>query len=207
MSVSKKHVNQPTQSAQSKGKTAASFADLPSSHGDSPKRVTPKDIAPDDATWKDLKVSDVGADRSQQRKGGQPGAATTQPDSGDDTSTAKVDLSALPSSYGDSSRSMTPKDVTPDDAAWSDRKRRGLHDQSTEQHQEALIDEGSELSFPASDPPSHSPEAAGFAASDEGASEDEEQLDDAIENTFPASDPIAVKQITKISANKSSPRR
>jgi hypothetical protein len=207
MSVSKNHVKQPTQSTQSPGETTASFADLPSSHGDSPKRVTPKDISPDDAAWKDLKVSDTGGDRAQPHKAAQAQTAGARRSAGDDTPTTNVDLSALPSSHGDSPRSMTPKDVSPDDAAWNDLKPRGLQEQSAAQHQEALIDEGSELSFPASDPPSHTPEATGCAQGEECASEDEEQLDDAIEMTFPASDPIAVKQISKISVDKSSPGR
>ena len=61
---------QDTQAAQPSAQTSA---ELPSSFGDSPKRVTPKDITPEHASWADLKVTDVRANRTEC-------AETTPPD-------------------------------------------------------------------------------------------------------------------------------
>lgn len=57
------------------------------------------------------------------------------------------------SSQGDSPVEMTPLDVSPGDAAWKDRTPRKICSEDEEERTDALIDEGSDLSFPASDPP------------------------------------------------------
>jgi hypothetical protein len=177
---------------------------LPSSQGDSPKRVVPKDISPEFASWNDLKVTDVHGRQSPQA-GGRDDVQSGRQAAGSDTATgARAD--GLPSSCGASPQEVTPMDVEPGDATWNDRTVReaGAGDDAT--HQQAMVDESSELSFPASDPPALSPEQAHSSAGDTPA-EDEAQLDDAIEFTFPASDPIAVSQITRIEVDADAPRR
>jgi hypothetical protein len=56
------------------------------------------------------------------------------------------------SSQGDSPVEMTPKDISPKHAAWKDRTERKITSDDTEEKVDALLDEASELSFPASDP-------------------------------------------------------
>jgi hypothetical protein len=56
------------------------------------------------------------------------------------------------SSQGNSPVEMVPKDVSPDDAAWKDRTERDLHAKDEAEKTDALLDEASDLSFPASDP-------------------------------------------------------
>lgn len=73
--------------------------------------------------------------------------SNTHSGSGSDTSAKKS------SSQGNSPVAVTPKDVTPEDATWQDRTERNLQSDDEEKHTEALVDESSELSFPASDPP------------------------------------------------------
>lgn len=105
----------------------------------------------------------------------------------------EMQSSSLPSSPGDSPREMVPKDISPQDASWADLSERKIASSDTEEHNEDLLDEAVEDTFPASDPiaelpHSHSTEHHSTAQSDE----EEELLDDAIEMTFPASDPIAI---------------
>lgn len=173
-------------------------SDLPSSYGNSPKRVTPKDVTPEYATWKDLKVSDVGSDRVAadecQKQDRTPFAGARG--SGSDTATDEE----LPSSPGDSPQEMTPKDVSPEHATWADANERKIASQHPVEREEALIDESSELSFPASDPPAELPSSAKSLKETQCEDEEEELLDEAIELTFPASDPIAVTSITKARA-------
>ena len=201
------------QSAQQPDQTSAELpSSLPSSFGDSPKRVTPKDITPEHASWADLKVTDVGANRTECIEATPSDVPEKALAGGSDTA---VDAGShnLPSSHGDSPQEVTPKDITPGDAAWKDVTKRTLaaaesaQGQDTQTRQEALIDEGSELSFPASDPPAAMPEASIGARATPCETEEEAQLDDAIELTFPASDPIAVSQITKITVDGAPDRR
>ena len=56
------------------------------------------------------------------------------------------------SSHGDSPVERIPKDVSPEDATWKDRTERNLTSDDEEEHTDALLDEASDLSFPASDP-------------------------------------------------------
>ena len=58
----------------------------------------------------------------------------------------------LPSSQGNSPVEMTPGDVTPEHASWRDRTPRKLNSEDIEEKVDALLDEASDLSFPASDP-------------------------------------------------------
>jgi hypothetical protein len=69
--------------------------------------------------------------------------------------------STMPSSAGDSPVDMTPREVTPDHAAWKDRTPRKTTAKDTETRLDALLDEAIDLSFPASDPiaPPSSPSA------------------------------------------------
>ncbi len=56
------------------------------------------------------------------------------------------------SSQGDSPAEMTPKDISPEHATWQDRTERQTTSKDDEERTDALLDEGSDLSFPASDP-------------------------------------------------------
>jgi hypothetical protein len=56
------------------------------------------------------------------------------------------------SSPGDMPLSVTPKDVSPDEAAARDFTERKLNSDDLDEREEALLDEASDLSFPASDP-------------------------------------------------------
>ncbi|MGZ5856239.1 MAG: hypothetical protein ACXWJK_03275 [Burkholderiaceae bacterium] len=58
----------------------------------------------------------------------------------------------LSSSIGDWSASVTPKDVSPDEATSKDVIERKIHSDDLEERQEAWLDEAIELTFPASDP-------------------------------------------------------
>ena len=62
--------------------------------------------------------------------------------------------SDLPVSQGDNSLSVTPKDVTRDDATARDLVTRHLDSQDPDEKEQELLDDAIELSFPASDPPS-----------------------------------------------------
>lgn len=59
---------------------------------------------------------------------------------------------ALPSSPGDSPIGVTPMDVSPEDATARDITERAVCSENAEEHQEAVLDEAVELTFPASDP-------------------------------------------------------
>lgn len=68
----------------------------------------------------------------------------------------KSDKSGQPStptsSPGDSPVEMTPLDVSPENATWKDRTQRNVHSEDQEERADAMLDEASDLSFPASDP-------------------------------------------------------
>ena len=57
------------------------------------------------------------------------------------------------SSFGDTSRSVTPKDVNECDASAQDMTERHLQSHDPVEKQQDLLDEAIDLSFPASDPP------------------------------------------------------
>jgi hypothetical protein len=118
--------------------------------------------------------------------------------------------SDLPSSYGDSSRNMTPKDVTPQDACWNDLQERKISTKDsakkTQAHQHAMPDSNQLSDVPSSHgdspqevtPKDIMPEHAAWndlqrrhIASDNDVEREESLLDEAIELTFPASDPAA----------------
>lgn len=63
------------------------------------------------------------------------------------------DHADAPSSFGDASLSVTPKDVTRRDASAQDITERHLQSKNPEEKQQELLDEAIDLSFPASDPP------------------------------------------------------
>ena len=66
---------------------------------------------------------------------------------------AKSGKSPTPaSSQGDSPVDIIPKDVSPDNASWKDRTVRQIHSENKDEKVDALLDEASDLSFPASDP-------------------------------------------------------
>lgn len=100
--------------------------------------------------------------------------------------------STLPSSPGDSPKEMVPKDISPDDAAWADRRERKIASADPQEHEEALLDEAVEDTFPASDPVAELPARHAGDQHAAATDEEEESLDHAIEMTFPASDPIAI---------------
>lgn len=56
------------------------------------------------------------------------------------------------SSFGNNSASVTPKDLSPQDAASKDLIERNINSSDPDQRQEALLDDAVELTFPASDP-------------------------------------------------------
>ncbi len=71
----------------------------------------------------------------------------------DPKKSAKSGKSPVPaSSQGDSPVDIIPKDVSPDNATWKDRTVRQIHSDDKEEKADALLDEASDLSFPASDP-------------------------------------------------------
>ena len=57
------------------------------------------------------------------------------------------------SSFGDTSLSVTPKDVQESDASAQDIAERHLQSDNAEEKQQEMLDEAIDLSFPASDPP------------------------------------------------------
>ena len=92
------------------------------------------------------------------------GKPAAQPQQGPDTETdlppeasrtnAPVETEAdLPGSPGDNPLSVTPKDVTADDASSRDLVARHLDSADPDEKQQELLDDAIELSFPASDPP------------------------------------------------------
>jgi hypothetical protein len=58
----------------------------------------------------------------------------------------------LASSPGIDSRSVTAKDVAPDEAAAKDRVTRNTTSPDPDEREEALLDDAVDLTFPASDP-------------------------------------------------------
>ena len=56
------------------------------------------------------------------------------------------------SSPGDSPADIVPREITPDNATWKDRTERNIYSEDIEEKADALLDEASDLSFPASDP-------------------------------------------------------
>ena len=70
-------------------------------------------------------------------------------DTGKDTTDKS---SGQSSSQGDSPMERRPKDVSPENATWKDRSGRNTTSKNEEERTDALLDEGSDLSFPASDP-------------------------------------------------------
>lgn len=56
------------------------------------------------------------------------------------------------SSPGNNSRSVTPKDVSPEDATAKDMKERKIASDDPQEKEEDLLDDAVEMSFPASDP-------------------------------------------------------
>lgn len=110
-----------------------------------------------------------------------------------------------PSSPGTASRSVTPKDVTGENATAADTIDRNLAKSSGEQHQQSLLDEAVEESFPASDPPAVPADTQQAHGAEEEDCE-EQLLDEAVELTFPASDPIAVSpQVHRTQTNEQPP--
>ena len=70
-----------------------------------------------------------------------------------DTSKDKAEKSPKRfSSPGDSPVENQPKDISPKHATWKDRTERNTTSKDDEERTDALLDEGSDLSFPASDP-------------------------------------------------------
>lgn len=57
------------------------------------------------------------------------------------------------SSFGDNSVSVTPKDVSSDEAASKDVVERKITSSDADEKCEAMLDDAVELTFPASDPP------------------------------------------------------
>jgi hypothetical protein len=64
-----------------------------------------------------------------------------------------VDNPHAHSSFGDTSLSVTPKDVQESDASAQDITERHLQSDNAEEKQQEMLDEAIDLSFPASDPP------------------------------------------------------
>jgi len=59
----------------------------------------------------------------------------------------------LNSSQGNNSISVTPKDLSPHDAAARDVIERKITSSDPDEKEEALLDDAIEMTFPASDPP------------------------------------------------------
>lgn len=110
--------------------------------------------------------------------------------------------STRPSSPGNAPQAITPMDIAPQDASWADRSIRKVSSPDKREHDEALLDEAGEQSFPASDPIAELAGAEGGEQYGAGTDEEEESLDHAIEMTFPASDPIAIPTSEEMSHEK-----
>lgn len=74
-------------------------------------------------------------------------------------------------------------------------------------HEEALLDEAVDETFPASDPIADLPAAQLDCPSLPGDDAGEDQLDDAIAMTFPASDPVAIPNHAELTIEKDLRRR
>lgn len=114
----------------------------------------------------------------------------------------KLQSSELPSSPGDSPKEMMPKDISPKDAAWADLHESKIGSDNRQEHEDALLDEAVEDTFPASDPVAEIPATHLGEQGMAGHDEEEESLDLAIEMTFPASDPIAIPSSEELSHEK-----
>lgn len=77
---------------------------------------------------------------------------STRDRSGKQSETARRDMDEH-SSPGNQSASVTPKDVTQDDASARDVVERKLDSDDPDEKEQALLDDAVELTFPASDPP------------------------------------------------------
>ena len=64
-----------------------------------------------------------------------------------------VDEAHAHTSFGETSLSVTPKDVDERDASAQDITERHLQSDNSEEKQQEMLDEAIDLSFPASDPP------------------------------------------------------
>ena len=64
-----------------------------------------------------------------------------------------VDEAHAHTSFGETSLSVTPKDVDEKDASAQDMTERHLQSEDSEEKQQEMLDEAIDLSFPASDPP------------------------------------------------------
>jgi len=104
----------------------------------------------------------------------------------------KLHASGLPSSLGDSPQKMIPKEMAPQDISWADLHAHEVTSDTQLVHDEAMLDEAIEESFPASDPVAERRAMHGSQQYAAGNDAEEESLDHAIEMTFPASDPIAI---------------
>lgn len=58
----------------------------------------------------------------------------------------------MPSSHGNNSKSVTPKDVSPGDASHRDLKERNIASEDPEEKVQEQLDDAVEMTFPASDP-------------------------------------------------------
>ncbi len=101
----------------------------------------------------------------------------------------------------------TPADraAFPDSAAAKAGQPRPGH--AARDHEEALLDEAVDESFPASDPIADLPAAHLDCPSSPGDDAKEDLLDDAIAMTFPASDPVAIPNEAELSIEKDLRRR
>jgi len=66
--------------------------------------------------------------------------------------TEEVKSQSLPSSPGNDSAAVTPKDIGPGKAAATDVVKRKITSDDPDEKQEAQLDDALELTFPASDP-------------------------------------------------------
>jgi len=74
------------------------------------------------------------------------------PDSKTERKHDEVDADGQHSSFGNNSPSVTPKDVSPSDAASRDVVERRTASPDPDEREEELLDDAVELTFPASDP-------------------------------------------------------
>lgn len=180
---------------------------LPSSPGDSPRQVTPKDITPEHASWKDMRSRDITMSHGTSSKRAAAGVDDTDCAARQEQAAAPLTppSAVLPSSPGESPLEVTPKDITPEHAAWSDIHTREIASGGAVRREESMIDESIELSFPASDPPAELPASGVSVKTEKCGDEEENLLDEAIELTFPASDPIAVSRPDRIDVRRAAP--
>jgi hypothetical protein len=80
-------------------------------------------------------------------------AANAADNTSDNVPDSAADNPHAHSSFGDTSLSVTPKDVEASDASAQDITERHLQSDNAEEKQQEMLDEAIDLSFPASDPP------------------------------------------------------